>query len=157
MEQRFQSLGSGIAHWQCVELAISLGFTILGEIFAYVAVFESNRWGGHIPSLCVVHAGCVFVASIHLSGTWMSGSFESLWWNASVHRLDLGFSLIQKSFLGNGVRIPVNSKGKIPSTGLNFPQWRIKPTTLHQAGQRTQHFTSELFRPPVVPTTSNYQ
>ena len=35
----------------------------------------------------MVHAGCV-VAGIHLSRTWMSGSFESMRWNAWVHRLD---------------------------------------------------------------------
>ena len=49
--------------------AISLRFTILGEIFAYVTVFESNHWGSHIPSLWMVHAGCVFVAGIQLSRT----------------------------------------------------------------------------------------
>ena len=37
-----------------------------------------------------MHAGCVYVAVIHLSRTWMSGSFESMWWNACVHRLDHG-------------------------------------------------------------------
>ena len=37
----------------------------------------------------MVHAGSVFVAGIHPSRTWMSGSLESLWWNACVHRLDL--------------------------------------------------------------------
>ena len=50
--------------------AISLGFTILGEIFAYVTVFNPTikvvtfrlrRW--------VVRAGCVFVAGIHPSRT----------------------------------------------------------------------------------------
>ena len=47
----------------------------------------------------------------------MSGSFESVQWNAFVHRLDLGFNSDQKGFWGNGVRTHVNSKGKIPSTG----------------------------------------
>ena len=51
--------------------AIPLGFTILGEIFAYVTVIQSNHWGGLIPSLWMVHARCVFVASICLSRTWM--------------------------------------------------------------------------------------
>ena len=37
----------------------------------------------------MVHAGCVFVAGIHLSMTWMSRSSESMWWNACLHRLDL--------------------------------------------------------------------
>ena len=47
----------------------------------------------------------------------MSGSFESLRWNACVHRLDLGLYSHPKEFLGNGVRNHVNSKAKIPSTG----------------------------------------
>ena len=64
-----------------------------------------------------MHAGCVFVTGIHLSRTWMSGSFESVVWNACVHRLDLSLDSHPKKFLGNGVRTHVNSKGKIPSTG----------------------------------------
>ena len=47
----------------------------------------------------------------------MSGSFESERWNACLHRLDLSLYSHLKEFLGNGVRIHVNSKGKIPSTG----------------------------------------
>ena len=47
----------------------------------------------------------------------MSGSFESMRWNACVHRLDLGLYSHLKEFLGNGVINHVNSKGKIPSTG----------------------------------------
>ena len=47
----------------------------------------------------------------------MSGSFESVQWNACVHRLDLDLNSNQKEFLGNGVRTHFNSKGKIPSTG----------------------------------------
>ena len=47
----------------------------------------------------------------------MSGSFESVRWNAYVHRLDLGLYFHPKEFWGNGVRTHVNSKGKIPSTG----------------------------------------
>ena len=47
----------------------------------------------------------------------MSGYFESVQWNACVHRLDLGLYSHPKEFWGNGVRTHVNSKGKIPSTG----------------------------------------
>ena len=47
----------------------------------------------------------------------MSGSFESVRWNACVHGLDLGLYSHPKDFGGNGVRNHVNSKGKIPSTG----------------------------------------
>ena len=68
-------------------------------------------------------------------------------WNACVHRLDLGLNSHLKEILGNRVRTHVNSKGKIPCTGKNSPQRRIKPVTLHQAGQRAQHTTNELVRP----------
>ena len=62
----------------------------------------------------MVHAGCVFVADIHPSRTWTSGSCESVRWNACVHRVDLGLYSLTKEFRGNGVRAHVNSKGKIP-------------------------------------------
>ena len=79
----------------------------------------------------------------------MPGSFQSVRWNACVYRLDLGLYSHPKEFLGNGVRSHVNSKGKIPSTGeKKYPQRRMEPTTLHQAGQRARHTTNELFRPP---------
>ena len=47
----------------------------------------------------------------------MSASFQSLPWNACVHGLHLGLYSHLKEFLGNGVRTPANSKGKIPSPG----------------------------------------
>ena len=46
----------------------------------------------------------------------MSGSVESVRWNAYVHRLDLGYSLIRKS---RGSGKPANSKGKTPSRSRN--------------------------------------
>ena len=52
----------------------------------------------------------------------MSGSFESVRCNPCVHRLDLGLFSHLKEFLGNGVRIHVNSKGKTPSTGKISPE-----------------------------------
>ena len=42
----------------------------------------------------------------------MSGSFESVRWNACVHRLDLGLYSDPEEFWGIGVRTHVNSKGK---------------------------------------------
>ena len=117
-----------------------MGFTILVRFFSYVTVFYSNHLGSHMLSSWMVHAGCVFVAGIHPSRTWMSGSFESVWWNACMHRLDLGLYSHPKKFWGNGVRNHVNSKGKILSTwkiflrGGSNPQCCIKqdsePNTL---------------------------
>ena len=100
----------------------------------------------------MVHAGCVFVAGIHPPVSWMSGSFESVRWNACVHRLDLVLYSHPKEFWGNGVRTHANSKGKIPSTrkillrGGPIPQHCIKqdsePNTLPMS----------YFTPPPPPT-----
>ena len=69
-----------------------------------------------------------------------------------MHRLDLDLYSHPKEFWGNGLKTHVNSKGKNPSYGKNSPQRRIETTTLHPAGQRAQHTTSELFRPPMLDT-----
>ena len=89
----------------------------------FLFFFFFDHRGSYIPSLWMVHAWCVLVASIDPSGTWMSRSFESVWWNACVHRLDLGLYSHPKEFLGDGVRTVrgwsqnhVNSEGKTPST-----------------------------------------
>ena len=81
--------------------------------------FNPTIWGSHIPSFWMVYAGCVFVASIYPFRTWMSGSFESVWWNACVHRLDFGLYSHPKEFWGNGARTHVNSKENIPSIGAS--------------------------------------
>ena len=71
--------------------AISLGFTIYGEIFAYVIGFSCNHSGSLIPSSWMVRDWCVFVADIHPSRTWMSGSVDFAQWNnACVHRPGFG-------------------------------------------------------------------
>ena len=75
----------------------------------------------------MVHAGCAFVAGIHLSRAQMSGSFESVQWNACVNRLDIGLYSHPKQFLGNGVRTHAYSKGKIPSTGKFLLKGRSNP------------------------------
>ena len=49
--------------------ARSLGFTILDGIFVYVTVFNPTVEVVTFPSLWMVHAGCGFVAGIHLSRT----------------------------------------------------------------------------------------
>ena len=123
--------------------AISLGLTTFGWDLRCDRFFN--------PTIKVVtfrlHGWCVlgvFVAGIHPSRTWTSGSFESVRWNACVHRLDLGLYSHPKEFWGNGVWTHVNSKGKIPSTG-KCPQRSIEPATLWQ---RAQALPTELFRPP---------
>ena len=88
--------------------------------------FRSNHWGSHIPSSWVVHAGCVFVAGIHPSRTWMSGSLESVQWNACEHRLDLGFLLSSESVLGKWSQIPCYLQGKNSLYQKNSPLRSIK-------------------------------
>ena len=95
--------------------AISLGFTIFGWDFCVCDRFFN-------PTIKVVtfhlHGWCMLgvfllLAFTHL-GHGTSGSFESMRWNACVHRLDLGlYSHPKEVFLGNGVWTHVNSKGKI--------------------------------------------
>ena len=69
---------------------------------------------------CFVCCCCWFLASNHPSRTWISGSFESVRWNACVHRLDLGLYSYPKEFLGNGVRTHVDSKLNVSSTEKKF-------------------------------------
>ena len=96
----------------------------------------------------MVHAGCVFVTGIHPSRIWMSGSFESVRWNACVHRLDLGLYSHPKEFWGNGVRIHVNSKGKIPSTGNFLPRGGSNPWRCIKQDSEPDALPTELLRPP---------
>ena len=121
--------------------AIPLGFTISGEIFAYVTVFSPFKSNHHIPSSWMLNAACVFVAGIHPSRTRMSGSFESVQWNACVQRLDLGLY----SYL---------SFGGIESEPMLTPRERI-PSTGSSGGSNPRCFitqdskpNTELFRPP---------
>ena len=68
----------------------------------------------------------------------MSGSFESMWWNACVHRLDLGLYSHPKESGGNGARNHVNSKGKIPSTG-GSEEVRTCNTVSHRTASPTHY------------------
>ena len=60
------------------------------------------------------------------------------------------YTLIRKSFGGvESEQAHIASKGKkSPLRKKKSPQSSIKPTTLHQAGQRANHTTNELFRLP---------
>ena len=104
--------------------AIPLGFTILGEIFAHVTVFKSNHRASHILSSWMVHAGCIFVAGIHLSRIGMSGSSESMPGNTCVHRLDLGLCSHAKKFLGTESEPMLTPREKSP---LPESSSRVKP------------------------------
>ena len=104
----------------CIPQLYLRGVTILGEIFAYVTIFNPTI---EVVIFCL-HGWCllgVFLLPVitHL-GHECQDLFESMWWNACVHRLDLSLYSHPKEFWGNGVRTHVNSKGKIPSTGAFF-------------------------------------
>ena len=87
-----------------------------------------------------VPGGCVFVAGIHQSRTWTSGSFESARWKCMCAQTRPRFILSsERVFWGNGVWSHVNSKGKIPSTG-KCPQRRIEPATLWTASPSTTNW-----------------
>ena len=85
-------------------------------LFLKVTLFNPT-----IVTVCL-HGWCVLDELLLLAFTCLghechllSGSFESMQWNACVHRLDLGLNSIPKEFWRNGVRNHVNSnKGKNP-------------------------------------------
>ena len=109
--------------------------------------------GSHISSSWMVHAGCSFVvAGIHAYRTWMSESFESVRWNAWMHRLDLCLYSHPKEFLGVESEPMLTSSEKSP---LLEAQWRIKPVTLHHAGQRAQHTDWAILAHCVLTTDHN--
>ena len=97
----FPSYTSGVHHfwWQFLHMWPFLNPTIK------VVTFRLHGW-------CSL--GVVFFANIHLSRTWMSASFESVRWNACVHRLDLGLYALPKEFWGNGVRTMLTPREKSP-------------------------------------------
>ena len=87
----------------------------------------------------------------------MSGYFESVGWNACEHRLDLGLYFRSKELGGGGgagggggmeSEPMLIAREKKPSAGKKSLQRSIEHTTLHQTGQRVQHTSNELSRPP---------
>ena len=67
-----------------------------------------------------------------------SGSFESVWWNACVHSLNLCLYSHPKKFSGMESEPILNPMEKPP---LLEAQRRIEPTMLHHTGQQAQHST----------------
>ena len=63
----------------------------------------------------------------------MSRSFESVQWNACVHRLYLGLYSHLKEFWGmkSEPMLPLREKSPLPEA-----QGWVEPATLHDAGQR---------------------
>ena len=94
----------------CVPQLYLWGSPLLGEIFAYVSVFNPTIKvvTFRLCGWCVL--GVFFVAGIYPSRTWTSGSFECVRLNACVHRLDLGLYSHSKEFLGEWSLKAVHSK-----------------------------------------------
>ena len=79
------------------------------------------------------------------SRTWMSGSFESVRWNACVHRLDLSLYSHRKEFWGNSQNPCVfHSKKNIPSTGKKI---------LLRGGLIPHHCIKQCSKPNTLPTS----
>ena len=76
----------------------------------------------------------------------MSGSFESVQWNACVHRLEIGLYSHPKEFWRNGVRTHVNFQGKSPIYRrlllYGSETWRVTKTNTH----KLQTFTNRCLR-----------
>ena len=118
--------------------AISLEFTILGEIFAYETVLHSNNWGCHIPSSWMVYAGMFLLPAFTCLGHERQGLL-SLCDGMNVCTVwTLIYTLIRKSFGGMESELMWTPRGKSPLLE-NSPQRKVQPATLHQAGQRAQH------------------
>ena len=94
------------------------GWCMLGVFFTFVAGIQSNHWGSHIPSSWMVHAGCVFVASIH-----------------------------PKELLGNESEPMLTPREKSPLPE-KFSSEGDRTHDADQAGQRAQHTTNELLPTP---------
>ena len=73
----------------------------------------------------------------------MSGSCESVRWNACVHRLDLSLYSHPEEFWGNGVTTHVHFNGKIPSTRTHFPT----------GGSNPRHCIKQDSEPNTLPTS----
>ena len=110
--------------------AISLGFTLWVRFL--------RMWPFFNPTIKVVtsrlrgwmRAGCVFVAGIHPSRTWMSGSFESVRWNACVHRL--GILSSERVLVGMEFE-PMLTPGEKSTLPESVPRGGSSPSTTNWA------------------------
>ena len=92
----------------------SANFCVCDRVFnptIEVVAFRLRGW-------CMMHVS--FLLACTRLGHEYQDCFESVLWDACVHRLDLGLYFHPKEFLGNGVRTLVNSKGKIPCACLKL-------------------------------------
>ena len=97
----------------------------------------------------MVHAGCVSNSGIHPYR--LRHEYQDLlspWDGLHVCTDQTSvYTLIRKNFR-EWSQNPCKLQEKNPLFRKNSPQRRIEPMTLHQAGQRAQHTTNKLSRPP---------
>ena len=117
-----------------------------------------HRVPSHILSLWMVHAECVFVAGIHPSWTWMSGSFDSSPYDGMHHCICaltwLWFILLServfREWSQNTYILTLKSREKIPSTGISDEGW-----TCSTALRRTEaHHTTDWAIPAPILLTA---
>ena len=128
---RYQNIdlpGRRISHW---------------EWFAHRRI-DSQIGGGR-----TLLAPLVFVASTHPSRTWTPRSFESVRWSAYMSAqtwTDLYSH--PKEIWGNGVRTHLNSKGKIPYTGVILPRGVSNPQRCMKQDSEPNTLPTRYFGPP---------
>ena len=124
--------------------ALSLGFTILGEIFAYVSFcccfFQSKNRGSHILTGWYLLGVFLFLAFTGLGHKCQD--HLSLWGGVHVCLDETSvYTLIQKSFFGGGGKDSEPMLTPREKSSLQEAQMMVEPSTLHYAGQRAQHTT----------------
>ena len=120
----------------------------LGEIIAYVTAFLSNHRGSHIPSSWMAHAGCVFVAAIHPSRTWASGSFR-------VHAMKCMCAHTRPQFilssercsLGMGSEPMLTPREKLPLPEIILLRGGLNPRRCIKQDSKPNTLPNELFWP----------
>ena len=116
--------------------AISLGFTTFGWDFCVCDRFFNPTIKVVTFRLC---GWCVLGVFLLLAFTRLGHERQDLLSLCDEMHVCTDYTLIRKSFGGNGVWTHVNSKGKIPSTG-KCPQRRIEPATLWTASPSTTNW-----------------
>ena len=105
--------------------AVSLGFTILGEIFAYMTVFFN-------PAIVVVtfrlRGWCMLCVFLFLAVTCQGHECQDLLSPCDGMRVCTDYTLIQKSFLGGMESEPMlNPKQKSPLSEKILPRGGSNP------------------------------
>ena len=97
----------------------------------------------HLRGWCVL--GVFLLPAFTHLGHERQGSFESVRWNACVHRLDLSLYSHPKEFFGGMEFEPMLSPREKSPLPENVPRGGSNPRC---CGQRAQALPTELFRPP---------